>query len=289
MSCSRIPGGFGLDLLVLCRYLRSIPDNAPLVAAMDTRSMFPSLRDQTAAGQNQKRDLAALSRRQALRGLAGGVLATGTLLLPAAACGGATAAPVPSRLPASLPPAVRFDVLRGNDPIGSHQVDFQGSINDFSVRTRIDIAVRLLGVTVFVFRHDSTEHWREGRLHTFESKTTDDDSEFFVSGHATVDGFSVTHRKGTELAPADIMVASYWTPSIARQTQLIDPQRGRVKPQQLLGTDTLKVPVAGKPVETSRYEVTGVTEGWVAYDASGRWLAAMVRKKGTDIVYRLHE
>ena len=110
-----------------------------------------------------------------------------------------------------------------------------------------------------------------------------------MTGRAEAGAFRVVNRKGTEMAPADIMVGSYWTPSIARQTQLIDPQRGRVKPQQLLGTDTLKVPVAGKPVETSRYEVTGVTEGWVAYDASGRWLAAMVRKKGTDIVYRLHE
>jgi len=253
---------------------------------MRTRRPFPSLQEQTAPGPGS--DPLGLSRRQALRGLAGGILATGTLLLPGGR-GAATAAPGPSRLPAALPPAVRFDVLRGNDTIGSHQVDFQGNINDFSVRTRIDIAVRLLGVTVFVFRHDSTEQWRNGRLQTFESKTTDDDSEFFVSGRATADGFSISHRKGSELAPADIMVASYWTPSIAQQTQLIDPQRGRLKPQQLLGTDSLQVPVAGKPVQTTRYRVTGVTEGWVAYDAGGRWLAAVVRKKGTDIVYRLHE
>lgn len=251
---------------------------------MRTRRPFPSLRDQTAPGP--WRDTTALGRRQALRGLAGGILATGTLLLPG---GRGAAAPAPSRLPAVLPPPVRFDVLRGSDRIGSHQVDFQGGITDFSVRTRIDIAVRLLGVTVFVFRHDGTEQWRNGRLQTFESKTTDDDSEFFVSGRATAEGFSISHRKGSELAPADIMVASYWTPSIARQTQLIDPQRGRLKPQQLLGTDPLKVAVAGKPVETTRYQVTGVTEGWVAYDAGGRWLAAVVKKKGTDIVYRLQE
>lgn len=226
-------------------------------------------------------------RRQVLRGLGAAALAASGLLLPNVSRAAPIQAPAPALLPASLPPPIAFDVLRGGEVIGSHLVDFRGSTGDFSVRTRIDIVVRLLGITVFVFRHDSTEHWRSGRLQTFESKTTDDDSEFFVTGRASGDAFSITHRKGTEMAPADIMVGSYWTPSIARQTQLIDPQRGRLKTQQLLSTDTLAVPVGGKPVETTRYRVIGLTDGWVAYDATGRWLAAEVKKKGADILYRL--
>lgn len=229
---------------------------------------------------------AIASRRQVLGGLGAAALAATGLLLPSVSR--AAPAPAPALVPATLPPPVAFDVLRGGDVIGSHQVDFRGSsTSDFSVRTRIDIVVRILGITVFVFRHDGTERWRNGRLQTFESKTTDGDGEFFVTGRASGDAFSLTHRKGTEVAPADIMVGSYWTPSIARQTQLIDPQRGRVKTQELLSTDTLAVPVDGKPIETTRYRVIGVTDGWVAYDAAGRWLAAEVKKKGTDILYRL--
>ena len=228
---------------------------------------------------------AVVGRRQVLCGLGAAALAARALLLPEVSR--AAQAPAPAPLPASLPPPIRFDVLRGGDVIGSHLVDFQGGANDFSVRTRIDITVRLLGITAFVFRHDSTERWRNGRLQAFDSKTTDDDSEFFVTGRVSGDTFSITNRKGTEVAPADIMVGSYWTPSIARQTQLIDPQRGRLKAQQLLSTDTLTVPVGSKPVETTRYRVAGLTDGWVAYDAAGRWLAAEVKKKGADILYRL--
>lgn len=228
---------------------------------------------------------AIAGRRQVLRGLGAAALAASGLLLPDT--GRAAPAPAVALLPASLPPPIAFDVLRGGDVIGSHLVDFHGSGSDFSVRTRIDIVVRLLGITVFVFRHDGTERWRDGRLQAFDSKTTDGDGEFFVTGRASGDTFSITHRKGTEVASADIMVGSYWTPSIARQTQLIDPQRGRVKTQQLLSTDTLAVPVDGKPIETTRYRVIGLTDGWVAYDATGHWLAAEVKKKGTDILYRL--
>ncbi|HYN38072.1 MAG TPA: DUF6134 family protein, partial [Rhodospirillales bacterium] len=99
--------------------------------------------------------------------------------------------------------------------------------------------------------------------------------------------FKLTNRKGEEMATADIMVGSYWTPEIARRSQLIDPQRGRVKTQELLSTDTLAIPVANKPIEATRYRVVGVTDGWVAFDPAGRWLAADFSKKGSDIQYRL--
>ena len=115
----------------------------------------------------------------------------------------------------------------------------------------------------------------------------DDDSDFFVTGRATADGFKVTNKKGTEMAPADIMVSSFWTSEIPRQKVLLDAQRGRLKDQTLLGTDTVEVAVVGRTVEATRYRVMGPTNGWVAYDDRGRWLAAEVQKKGADVLYRL--
>jgi len=218
----------------------------------------------------------ALGRREVV----GGLVAVLPLLLAE------RAGAAPARIPPVPPPAIRFDVLREGAVIGEHLVDFARLDGGYSVQTRIEIAVRILGVKVFEFRHKSTEVWKKDRLVTFESKTRDDDSEFFVDGRATASGFEMTNRKGVETAPADIMVASYWTPEIARQTLLIDPQRGRVKPQQLVATDTLAVPVAGASVNTTRYRLTGITNGWVAYDDRGRWLAAELQKKGSDILYR---
>jgi hypothetical protein len=191
------------------------------------------------------------------------------------------------RLPSPAPPPIHFDVIRNNDVIGSHKVEFQGASGEFSVRTVIDITVRVLGLTVFIYRHDGTERWRNGLLQAFDSKTTDDDSEFLVTGRAEAGAFRIVHRKGTEMAPPDIMVGSYWTPEIALQSQLIDPQRGRVKTQQLLSKDKMPLQVGRNSIEAMRYRVVGVTDGWVAYDAGGRWVAAELKKKGSDIFYRL--
>jgi len=211
------------------------------------------------------------------------ILGGAATLLAGAVVRPAAGAPLVPRTP---PPAIRFDVVRAGSVIGRHDVDFRPGRDGYAVNTKIDITVRMLGVTVFEFHHTGTETWAGGRLQAFDSETKDDDSNFFVIGRATADGFQITHRKGTETAPADIMVGSYWTPEIARRQLLIDPQRGRLKPQQLLGRDTLSVDVGGTPVATTRYRLSGVTDGWVAYDDRGRWLAAELKKKGSDILYR---
>ena len=189
-------------------------------------------------------------------------------------------------VPSNPPPPIRFDVIRQGDVIGSHQVDFTPGAGNYAVHTHIDATVQLLGVTVFAYKHEGTEVWSDGRLVQFDSETIDDKSQFFVHGKAAGGDFQLTNRKGSETAPADIMVASYWTPEIARRTLLIDPQRGRLKTQQMLGKDTVSIPLPTGPVRAARYQVTGITEGWVAYDG-GRWIAAELRKKGSDIFYRL--
>lgn len=218
-----------------------------------------------------------------------GALATLPCLLAGAAAP-VRAAPVPRppRVPRVPPPPIRFDVVRDGSVIGEHRVDFKRADRGYSAETRIDIKVQILGVTAFEYHHRSTEVWRNDRLQTFHSETSDDGSDFFVDGRATADGFEMTNRKGSESAPADVMVASFWTPAIPQQRQLIDPQRGRLKDQQLLGVDTFTVDVAGTPVATTRYRVSGVSDGWVAYDDQGRWLAAELQRKGSAILYRLH-
>ncbi|MBK8175274.1 MAG: hypothetical protein IPK66_08495 [Rhodospirillales bacterium] len=211
-------------------------------------------------------------------------LAAGAVLF--AAPDGQGAAATPSR-PAPRPERIHFDVVRSGAVIGTHDVDFSTGAAGLSVRTHINIAVTLLGVNVFEFRHDGTEVWKNDRLVSFDSKTHDDDSDFFVIGRATSNGFAITNKKGNLMAPADIMVGSFWRPAIAQQTQLIDPQRGRIKEQQRLGEDTIEVLVRGETIKATRYRVSGVTDGWVAYDAHNRWVAAELQKKGSAILYRL--
>jgi hypothetical protein len=215
------------------------------------------------------------TRRRALLFGAGAVLAT--LPVPAQ-----TAQP-----PAATQSGIRFDLLRYGIAIGDHAIDFQADGDRLEVRNRIDVSVGALGVVLFEFLHSSRESYEGERLVAFDSETTDGDGRFFVSGRASDDGFTVRTRKGTGVLPADTLVASYWSPRVLTRPVLLDPQRGRLKPQVIEAKERISIDVAGESRPATRYRISGVLHGTVVFDDEGRWLAATVMKKNSEIVYRL--
>ena len=65
---------------------------------------------------------------------------------------------------AALPAELRFRVVRQGSAIGTHRVVFAGTAAGLTARTEVDIAVTLLGVTVFRFTHRFEESWAGDRL-----------------------------------------------------------------------------------------------------------------------------
>ncbi|MBX3515902.1 MAG: hypothetical protein KF815_03030 [Rhodospirillales bacterium] len=219
----------------------------------------------------------ALSRRRVLltgAGAAGGILALGR--------------PGWAQLLADVPTGgIRFDVLRGDRVVGRHEVDFRVTERRLQVETRIDVAVSVLAVVVFRYRHLGIETYVDDHLVRFESETDDDGARFRVHGDARPDGFAIATAKGMEMAPSDILVGSYWTPRVIERRLLIDPKRGRVKEQVVAGRERITLPVRGTTRPATRYRVSGIITGSVTYDDDGRWIAATLVSKGSDIVYRL--
>jgi len=180
-----------------------------------------------------------------------------------------------------------FEVLLANAPIGKHVVEFRSDGDVFEVHTQIDIQVKILGVLLFNYQHTGVEAYDKDRLITYESQTVDDDSEFFVKARSVADGFEIINKKGRILAPADIWVASYWTPRVLTRTELIDPQRGKIKTQRVGQREPVTLKVGGSDMSGTRYRISGVVNGTVVYDDQGQWIGATLIKKGSDIVYRL--
>jgi hypothetical protein len=79
---------------------------------------------------------------------------------------------------AELPPDLVFDVLLKGRRIGSHEVRFRAEPDGggFTVATAIDLAVKVALVTVYRYRQDAAERWRDGRL-VASDVATDDDGE----------------------------------------------------------------------------------------------------------------
>lgn len=183
---------------------------------------------------------------------------------------------------------IDFQVMRGGEDIGSHHVQFARRGDRLDVRTQIDIEVKLLGVTLYLYRHESLETWADQRLKAYDSDTTEDDARFVVVGRAIADGFDIRCKSEHAVAPADIMVASYWTPAICAQTLLIEPKRGRLRKQEVLGADPVEVDIGGTIQRATEYRVGGILDGTATYKGTRRWIGARFRKFGSMIVYQPH-
>ena len=63
-----------------------------------------------------------------------------------------------------LPPDLLFDVARKGSRIGSVRVRFRPDGAGFAASTAWDLAVKLAFVTVYAYRQDADDRWRDGRL-----------------------------------------------------------------------------------------------------------------------------
>lgn len=198
--------------------------------------------------------------------------------------GGAADASLFSSVPESR---LRFDVIGLGQLIGGHEVRIEGTPAAFVVRSDVDIDVRPLGIPLFTYRHSGTETWKDDRLVAFQSESRGDDRADSVVGRVTERGFEVKGRKGTIVAPADIMVGSYWTHRMMSRSLLLDPQKGVLEEQVIHSRERTSWEVGGRPRPVTVYRISSILNGEVAYDDSGRWVGARFKKKGAEIEYRL--
>lgn len=220
--------------------------------------------------------------RRAFGCLVAGGLALAALPRPAAAeaTGNGLLATVPQR-------RLIFDVLGLERVIGSHEVRIEGDADAFAVQSEVDIDVSILGLSLFTYRHSAVETWENGRLIAFASTTAGDERKERVTGRATPDGFAVEGRKGLVMAPADIMVGSFWTQRMMAQDVLLDPQKGVLEEQVVREREQTTWDVGGEPRPITRYRIASILNGDIAYDRAGRWVGAKFKKKSREIEYRL--
>ena len=226
------------------------------------------------------RDGPRISRRRALLIGAGGIAA--------ALAGPPQPRGEPLIGPVAPPPPVRFDVVALGSVIGRHEVGFRVAADGgFVADSEIDVDAKVLGVRLFRYTQKTSETWAAGRLQAFTSEGDDDGKSFAASGHAGDGGFVVEGSKGRIVAPADIMLATYWTPLMLTRTEVINPKRGNLKPQTVKPAGLVTVRVGESDRTANRYDITGALDGAVFYDQDGHWVGAAFDRKGATIDYRI--
>ena len=220
---------------------------------------------------------ARVTRRRLLR------LATAAAAVP-------LLAPFPSvRAHAAAFRDLRFRALRQGSPIGEHRVTFRPDGDRLTVETRVDIAVKLLFITAFRFKHEAKEIWQSDRLVSVTSTTNDNGTLLEVSGNAVADGFRIVGDDGPFLASAQLLTSNtLWDARIVRENRLIDVQHGGEVGLVTKQLPDEQVDTPQGPVRASRHHmITPYYAGSVFHDSDGRWVKGVLELKGERVEYAL--
>jgi hypothetical protein len=129
----------------------------------------------------------------------------------------------------------QFTVRLDGQPIGTHRfvlarADEGGTL----LRSEARFDVKLLGLSLYRYRHEATERWSDGCLASIDARTEDNGRRIELSGQVRGERFDLQLR-GNAGASVPTPVAgclmsfAYWNPSLAAQTRLLDPGSGRVE------------------------------------------------------------
>lgn len=184
---------------------------------------------------------------------------------------------------------ISFDVLRKGKPFGQHNVLFEPTADGgFTATSDVELTAKIGPITVYKYRHDSVETWKDGRLVGLESNTRKEGSDLSARADVTEDGLSVEGSVHSEVYPADIIPANHWNIAQLYATTMLSTEGGQPLDVAVtnLGSDTLTI--AGQDVAATKFELRSDLTIFLWYDDSGRWLKLSLTARGQPIEYVLN-
>jgi hypothetical protein len=194
-------------------------------------------------------------------------------------------APAPARVPRE---PIEFTVYRNGEPIGFHRVSFEPVAEGLAVDIEIALDVKFGFITIYSYRHENRELWRDGRLVRFDSRTEDNGSVLSVAAAAEGSWLFVKGPKALEGPVPFAQPTSYWSrEATVAAERLVDTQSGRLVEIDVVPMGDDSVATGTETIEAQRYHMTGDLEVDIWYDEAGRWVKPAFTLGGADFEYVL--
>ncbi len=156
-----------------------------------------------------------------------------------------------------------FAVFLDGEPAGVHRFELQEEGGERRLTSVAKFDVKLLGITVYRYRHEASELWRGDCLQKLEA-STDDDGEVLRVGPLTPQGC--------------VMSFAYWNPRILERKELLNAQTGKLEQVIVttLGEGRYRISGMKNPIDL-QYSPQGEWIGLESTVAGGRRLSYRLR------------
>jgi len=162
-----------------------------------------------------------------------------------------------------------YAISRDGTPIGQQRMEFVSDGEKLRVLSRMELAVTLLGMTIFDFNQQVEEVHDGDKLLSLVSDADDDGKDRKVNLTLQGDLLKGYYNGNDRAIDPRLVTSLFWKAPAVGETQLIDTLRGKVRDVTVkdLGPETLTLPVGR--VETRHYQMRGEWERELWYDANG--------------------
>ena len=182
----------------------------------------------------------------------------------------------------------RFEVFLDEKPIGFHYFHLSNSGKTWQLHSRARFNVKILGITVYNYVHQSKELWQQDCLLQIEASTDINGEDFFVRGSRRGDQLTLENPSGRSNMSGCIMTFAYWNPAILEQERLLNVQTGEYLDVgvQYLGEKPLQI--QDRVVPALHYRISaGDRDIELSYSADREWLGlSSTARGGRQLNYR---
>ena len=149
---------------------------------------------------------------------------------------------------------VKFDVIRKNKVIGSHEITFAENNDVLLVETNIDIEVKVLFLSAYTFTHQSTETWINGNFTKIVAHSDfEDEREYFIKGQDNNDSFLASGMDGKLELDKNILPSNFWNIDVLKQKEIFDTQKGVVRTIEVEDLGYEKIKVKEKNIKCNKF------------------------------------
>jgi len=185
---------------------------------------------------------------------------------------------------------IEFDIYRNNTHIGKHVFSFKKIDGKFLVKSSINFKIKKFGITLYKYKAEGTEVFKNGTLIQFNSKTEQNGKSKYVNMELQNDKYNIDGSSYKGLAPTSYMLGTWWHHGIIEAKAQISPTSGRIIHQKVTFVGKEEVKTTEKIYKTLRFNFSSVDEKLskgkrlntdVWYDEKSlNWVKASFNKKG---------
>lgn len=179
----------------------------------------------------------------------------------------------------------RFEVLRGGDPIGEKVVRVAREGDSAEVEIRIDLAVKILGITAYRYELRSRETWEAGRLVSLDGETNDDGDAYAAKVRRDGDRLISEGTWKGEI-PGDAGTTTYWSKAFLDRSVWISTQSGEPLDVTCAPDGQERIPGPSGELLCDRWRVTGELPVTLYYDSRGEWMGNAFDASGERAWFR---